>query len=340
MIKYKRIYPLRQGGRLCAIVTVIGSDGYSDIHVKFKIKPKEKDLYLILFDPRDYKYEMLPIKEKMSLNFSVTHFTACVIACKNGMFIEFLMEGSINRSKINTARLKSIIAMDMHEKYDMYIPVKESCPHDDTKTNDKSCDYMETQEVQTLDVQTDVEAKECGNEPVISVEATEECSDKTASDETPLQECTDISHNKELMDYLKEIEEKHLPLSFAPEEPPAKTEADADACGAAEKIIREYNIAVPDVNTKINIPKEISDVSGKYCEFINPFKGRWDGIWWKVQYPDKQWHYIVGRIQVDGSSVSALGVPGNRGQKPACLESCDMYAIADNGVGYWLMFQK
>lgn len=311
MIKYKRIYPLRSGGRLAAIVTIIGGSSSCEIFVKFKLRPKETNLMLILFNPKTYEYEMMPLEERMSLERSVTQFTACIIASRQGMFLEFLMEGSVNKSRLNTSKLKSMIAMDM---------------------------YADTS------LQTDCG---CG-----SNEAEAKAEQTAAPDEGPAKEA-----NSELMDYLKQMEEGTLPLTYTPKDvgdkvtlacvEPANRE-EGDVCQeekamdtqpknshVADEVIKSVHTP-----TKMSLSKEIEEVSGKYCEFVNPFSGRWEGIWWKVQYPDKSWHYIVGRVVVDGANVSVLGVPGERGQKPVCLESCDMYAIADNGVGYWLMFQK
>ena len=90
------------------------------------------------------------------------------------------------------------------------------------------------------------------------------------------------------------------------------------------------------------IPKNVQQDSNalKYHKLINPFKERWSGLWWQVKYPDKDWHYIVGRIRMDGDNLSVLGIPGDKNKKPVGMEDCDMYETAENGVGYWLIFQK
>lgn len=313
MIKYKRIYPLKQGGRLAAIVTAIGTGDSCEIFVKFKMKPKEKNLLLILFCPKTYDYVMLPLEERMQIDRSVTALTGCIIGCRNGMFIEFLMDGSVNKARLNTSKLKSIIAMDS---------INAQAP--------KAVAYEEpiTETVTEEIVETIVQP--------------------TAEPETVAEK----EDNTELMDYLKQMEEGTLPLTFTQnpdvqdteDASPVATESSASVTvkeetvkvHVADEILRSVHAK----DEEINIPKEFDEINEKYCEFINPFNGRWDGVWWKVQYPDKNWHYIVGRIVVDGAKISVLGVPGDRGKKPVCLDSCDMYAISDNGVGYWLMFQK
>lgn len=279
MIKYKRIYPMKSGGRLMAVVTIVGGTDAFDVYVKFKVKPQDKNLLFILFDPKTYEYKMMPLEQQMHMDCSLGSLTACVIACRNGMFIEFIMEGTCNKGRISTSKLKSIIAMD-------------------------SCMAARPRPV----------PEEPGEEKCVCKEQ-----DKKEED-----------HHKELMDYLKQMEEGALPTTYVPKAVEAAEEA---------RPVHVADTVMADIKN-VDVHQETIEAEGKYCEFVNPFNGRWEGVWWKVQYPDKSWHYIVGRVTVDGANVSVLGVPGERNSKPVCLESCDMYAVADNGVGYWLMFQK
>lgn len=381
MIKYKRIYPLRQNGRLAAIVTIVGSNDSSDIFVKFKIRPKENNLALILFNPKTYEYEMMPLEEKMKLLRPVTNLTACIIASRNGMFIEFLMEGSINKARLSTSKLKSIIAMDMYSgneemadcgcssaKQPTPPPSQPETPKAD---NRELMDYLKQMESGTLPasyssvdtaptnqaaVQETIVKEAAITEPVfnnnIHKEETKAPQNISVSTDLKNEMAAALNFN---IPANTEPKEQNQTVNTAHENLTREVAAFANTCGdtctqvpVTEEIRQTCiktstgNITVvnKDIPEKINIPLEIQQAQGKYCDFINPFKNRWDGVWWKVQYPDKNWHYIVGRIVVDGSNVSVLGVPGERGTKPVCLESCDMYAIADNGVGYWLMFQK
>lgn len=309
MIRYKRIYPLRQSGRLAAIVTVVGGEGGSEVTVKFKIKPECSDLMIIFFNPKTYEYEMLPLQEKMRILTPMTSFTACVIAYKRGMFIDFLMEGSISKGRLCTSKLKSIIAMDIYADDD-YTP---------------SC----------------AKTPACDSNPPCPCE----------EDTPPTQEEDDEAH-EQLLDYLKAMESGELPKSYGingneepcgniPREPdcPSEQPTPCDEEPSMEKTLSSSG-TVPCPQIDFSLPDELNDAKRQYCEFVNPFKDRWDGVWWKVQYPDKNWHYIVGRVVVDGQKLSVLGIPGDRNTKPICLETCDMFAVDDNGIGYWLMFEK
>lgn len=289
MIRYKRIYPLRQNGHLASIVSVIGDGNSCEVTVKFKIRPEPCDLVIIFFNPKNYDYEIHPLKEKMIIFRSLNSFSGCVIACKKGMFLEFLMEGAVSRTRISTSKLKSAIAMDMY-------------------TTDGSCD------TKTASCQSDQSPEPCGcNAPVPS------CMDGQDEDRE--------AHQK-LVDYLDALECK------------GKNPAESWEQPAPPKQMSNMNPLTGTCSLNgVSLNQELSDAKLQYCEFINPFKDRWNGVWWKVQYPDKNWHYIVGRVLVDGQNVSVLGIPGDRHNKPVCLESCDMFAIDDNGAGYWLMFQ-
>ncbi|MGI6161409.1 MAG: hypothetical protein ACOYJD_05195 [Christensenellales bacterium] len=72
----------------------------------------------------------------------------------------------------------------------------------------------------------------------------------------------------------------------------------------------------------------------------DPFDGRWDAEWTRVDYPGAG-HYITGAIRQDGKITAlATGVPGRRaGSPPLYLQGFSLYAPTREGGGYWLMFR-
>ena len=75
---------------------------------------------------------------------------------------------------------------------------------------------------------------------------------------------------------------------------------------------------------------------------IDPFPGRWDSKWYRIEYPNNTWHYIVGDIYINGHlRVKACGVPGEQAPNaPAWLDGFTTYLPTRGDVrGYWLMFQ-
>lgn len=92
--------------------------------------------------------------------------------------------------------------------------------------------------------------------------------------------------------------------------------------------------------SELDIGKELETCQKTKCEFVNPFANRWEGVWYKIEYEDKGWHYLVGKVRIDGHDLNAIAIPGVRYQKPDYLHKFDLYAVADNGSGYWVMLQK
>ncbi|MBQ9625174.1 MAG: hypothetical protein IJR47_03605, partial [Clostridia bacterium] len=137
MIKYKRIYPLYKNDRFAAVATVQGSDSAGEITVKFKNKPEEDGLCVVLFNPKTYDYELIPLQSRMYINRSVTELTGCAVVSKNGMLIDILMAGTVDKSTVNTSKLKSVIAMDLYS----------SCPCEEEKPeqngNEELMDYLQ-----------------------------------------------------------------------------------------------------------------------------------------------------------------------------------------------------
>jgi hypothetical protein len=78
---------------------------------------------------------------------------------------------------------------------------------------------------------------------------------------------------------------------------------------------------------------------------IDPFPGVFPGSEWaRVSYPGPAgwWHYIFGRVKVDGSDADAIGVPGDYSMAPPVwLDGFSTYVRCTSGDarGYWLMFQ-
>ena len=91
---------------------------------------------------------------------------------------------------------------------------------------------------------------------------------------------------------------------------------------------------------ELDVSKELETCQKTKCEFVNPFANRWEGVWYKIEYEDKGWHYLVGKVRIDGHELNAIAIPGVRYQKPDYLHKFDLYAVDDNGSGYWVNLQK
>ncbi len=78
---------------------------------------------------------------------------------------------------------------------------------------------------------------------------------------------------------------------------------------------------------------------------IDPFPGMYPGSEWvKISYPGPMgwWHYIFGRVQLNGREADAIGVPGEYSMTPpAWLDGFSTWTRCTSGDarGYWLMFQ-
>lgn len=142
---------------------------------------------------------------------------------------------------------------------------------------------------------------------------------------------------------------KEQPTAMAVPEAPSLVELEQDYVRdsqAFQQAIRQWQPEQEERCTcydAISIRGEVEKCQKHGCEFVQPFGDKWSGSWWKIRYPDNSWHYIVGRMMMDGEEIYALGVPGIEGEQlPPCLEEFDTYMPAENMdvPGYWILFQK
>jgi hypothetical protein len=97
--------------------------------------------------------------------------------------------------------------------------------------------------------------------------------------------------------------------------------------------------APPDTAPEDSCPRGIRETA------VDPFPGTFPGSeWTKISYPGPAgwWHYILGRVFIDGRETDVIGVPGEYGMTPpAWLEgfSTWMRCASTDARGYWLMFQ-